>query len=377
MSDVADAERSSVRPPLARDALRLVLETALDAVVIMKSDGVVADWNDRAAAIFGWSRHEAVGRTMADLIIPERYREPHRLGLARYLETGEARVLGRRIEVSALKKSGEEFPVELSISPIREGENILFVGFLRDTTERDALRRARAEVARVTQRMAMGEMAASIVHEINQPLAAVAANANAGLRWLARTTPDLDEVRAALTRIINDSQRANEVIGAIRLMFKTEGLEKAPVDINKLIHEVLTLVRGDVDNQRVSVLTDLAAELPHVPANLAQLRQVIVNLVVNAVDAMSAVSDRERLLRVKTGVYDPSYSMIAVEDSGTGIDPKNVDSIFRPFFTTKSHGMGMGLSICRSIIENHGGRLAVIPAERHGSIFQVFLPSSA
>jgi signal transduction histidine kinase len=251
------------------------------------------------------------------------------------------------------------------------------VGFLRDTTERDALRRARAEVARVTQRMAMGEMAASIVHEINQPLAAVAANANAGLRWLARTTPDLDEVRAALTRIINDSQRANEVIGAIRLMFKAEGLEKAPVDINKLIHEVLTLVRGDVDNQRVAVLTDLAAELPHVPANLAQLRQVIVNLVVNAVDAMSTVSDRERLLRVKTGVYDPSYSMIAVEDSGTGIDPKNVDSIFQPFFTTKSHGMGMGLSICRSIIENHGGRLAVIPAERHGSIFQVFLPSSA
>ena len=172
-------------PASLQDGLRLVLETALDAVVVMKSDGVVADWNDRAAGIFGWSRDEAVGRTMADLIIPERYREAHRNGLQRYLQTGIGNVLGTRIEVAGLRKNGNEFPVELSISPIRDGKSILFVGCLRDITERNALRLGRGEISRVTQRLAMGEMAASIVREINRPLAAVTANANAGLRRLA------------------------------------------------------------------------------------------------------------------------------------------------------------------------------------------------
>jgi PAS domain S-box-containing protein len=165
------------------------LETALDAVVVMKSDGVVADWNDCAVGVFGWSREEAIGRTLAELIIPERYRDAHRNGLRRYLETGQGEVLGRRIEVSGLRKNGEEFPVELSISPLQDGESILFVGCLRDITERNALHLARVELARVTQMMAMGEMAASIAHEINQPLAAMVANANAGLRWIAPRHP--------------------------------------------------------------------------------------------------------------------------------------------------------------------------------------------
>jgi PAS domain S-box-containing protein len=191
MSTIADAEQNAPRPSPPRDALRLVLETALDAVVVMKADGVVADWNDRAVGVFGWSRDEALGRTMADLIIPERYREAHRIGLQRYLGTGRANVIGGRIEVSGLRKNGEEFPVELSISPVRDNGSMLFVGCLRDLTERNALRAARGDVARVTQRMAMGEMAASIVHEVNQPLAAVAANANAGLRWLAASPPQL------------------------------------------------------------------------------------------------------------------------------------------------------------------------------------------
>src|SRR5215469_16955365 len=145
-----------------RDELRPTLDTALDAVVVMKSDGVVADWNDRAVGVFGWSRDEAVGRIMADLIIPERYREAHRKGLRRYMESGKGEVIGRRIEVSGLRKNGEEFPVELSISPIQERDENLFIGFLRDITELQALRLARAELGRVTRKMAMGEMVASI-----------------------------------------------------------------------------------------------------------------------------------------------------------------------------------------------------------------------
>jgi PAS domain S-box-containing protein len=368
------ATRPHSIPAATQGALRLVLETALDAVVVMKSDGVVADWNDRAAGVFGWSRHEAVGRTMADLIIPKRYREAHRNGLRRYLETGTGSVLGTRIEVAGVRKNGKEFPVELSISPVRDSKNVLFVGCLRDLTESNALRLARGEVSRVTQRMAMGEMAASILREIGQPLGAIAANANAGLRRLADAAPDLDEVRSPFQCVVDDSQRANEVIEKIRLIFNPDPPTKVLLDVNKVIRDVIALVRGDIENQRVSVRTELANKLPQVQANLVQLQQGIVNLVTNAVEAMHGVANRRRVLRIKTEIYETSHLLITVEDSGTGIDPKDLDNILEPFFTTKTNRMGMGLSICWSIIANHGGRLAVSHGQPHGSIFQVFLP---
>ena len=361
-------------PAATLDALRLVLETALDAVVVMGSDGVVADWNDRAAAVFGWSRDEAVGRTMADLIIPDRYREAHRTGLRRYLETGIGSVLGTRIEVAGLRKNGKEFPVELSISTVQDGKSVLFVGCLRDITERNALRLARGEVSRVSQRMALGEMAASIVREIGQPLEEISANANAALRRLAGSAPDLDEVQSPLQSVVNDSQRATEVIEKIRLIFNPEPPTKALLDINKLIREVISLVLGEIESQGVSVRTELANDLPPVSANLSQLQQVIVNLVTNAVEAMHGVADPHRVLRIKTELYEARHLLITVEDSGTGINPNDLDSILEPFVTTKTARMGMGLSICWSIIANHGGRLAVTPGQPQGSIFQVFLP---
>jgi C4-dicarboxylate-specific signal transduction histidine kinase len=218
-------------------------------------------------------------------------------------------------------------------------------------------------------------MAASIAHEINQPLGAIVVNGNAGLRWLASATPDLDEARAAFKSIINDGHRASEVIASIRSMFKKDDQAKTLQDVNELVREVLTLVRGEAENQRVSVRMELFNELPQVPVNRVLLQQVIANLITNAVDAMSTVMNRARMLRVKTELNEFKYLLITVEDSGMGIDPKNIDRIFDPFFTTKSHGMGMGLSICRSIVEMHGGRLTVSPAQPHGSIFQVSLPT--
>jgi signal transduction histidine kinase len=285
--------------------------------------------------------------------------------------------LGKHIEVSGLKKNGEEFPVELSVSPIQDGELVLFVGCLRDISERHALRLAGVELARVMQMMAMGEMAASIAHEINQPLGAIVANGNATLRWLSRATPDFDRARSALQRVVNDSVRASEVISGIRLMFKNDSHEKAPQDVNGLVREVLKLMRVELENHHVSVHTELLDELPEVPANRVQLRQVIVNLVMNAIDAMNTVVNRARILRVRTEIYDLNYLLITIEDSGTGIDLKNFDRIFEAFFTTKSRGMGLGLSICRSIIESHGGRLSASPGQHYGSIFHVLLPSGA
>jgi PAS domain S-box-containing protein len=375
MSANADSGNVTLGASAPTDALRLVLETALDAVVVMRDDGTVADWNDQAVTVFGWTHEEAVGRGMADLIIPERYREAHKYGLKRYLSGGEATVLGRRIEVSGIRKNGEEFPIELSITPIR-GDSLLFVGFLRDMTERSALRQAQSEVARMTQRMAMGQMAASIVHEINQPLAAVAANADAGQRWLSRERPNIEEARAAFKRIVGDSRRASAIIDEIRLMFRHDGVTVTALDVNDLIRDVLSLLRGDLENHRISVDAALPDGLPPVSANVVQLRQVMVNLITNAADAMSTVMNRQRLLRLRTQAHEPDGLLITVEDSGSGIDPQHADRIFEPFFTTKSQGMGMGLSICRSIVEHHGGHLSVAPGRTHGSIFQVSLPAA-
>lgn len=373
MSASADPENPSTRASPPVDALRLVLATALDAVVLMSEHGVVAGWNDHAVTLFGWTRAEALGRTMADLIIPERYRAAHKHGLERYLASGQATVLGRRAEVSGIRKNGEEFPLELSIAAV-PGERLVFVGFLRDLTERNTLRQARAEVARMSQQMAMGQMAASIVHEINQPLAAIAANAGAGERWLSREHPDIEEARAAFKRVAGDSRRANAIIEEIRLMFRHDGVTLAALDVNALIREVLSLMRGDLDNHRIAIDTALSDGLAPVHANAVQLRQVMVNLISNAADAMSAVANRPRLLRLGTQTSEADGLLITVEDSGSGIDPNQAERIFEPFFTTKSHGMGMGLSICRSIVEHHGGQLSVAPGRTHGSVFQVSLP---
>jgi signal transduction histidine kinase len=250
---------------------------------------------------------------------------------------------------------------------------------LRATEERkraeDALRLARIELARVMQMTAMGQMAASIAHEINQPLAAIVAHGNAGLNWLARGTPDLHEVRECLERIVKDGFLAGEVIGGIRSMFKKNGRAETPHDANDIVREVLALMRGEIENQRVVIQSEFAEGLPQVSANRVQLQQVIVNLIMNAVDAMSAVADRARILRVKTEIHEFNSLLITVEDSGTGIDPKNINRVFDAFFTTKSQGMGMGLSICRSIIESHGGRLWMSPGQPYGSTFHVLLPT--
>jgi signal transduction histidine kinase len=252
------------------------------------------------------------------------------------------------------------------------------VAALRAAEERrrseDALRLARVELARVMRMTAASQMAASMAHEINQPLTAIVTNGRAGLHWLARSTPDVDEARAALERIINNGRHASDVIGGIRSMFKKDAPAKAPLDVNQIIREVFALLQDEIRSRQVSIQSELTGELPPVQASRVQLQQVLVNLIINAVDAMSSVTNRLRSLRVKTEMQGSDHLLITVEDSGTGIDVKDIDRIFDAFYTTKSHGMGMGLSICRSIVEGHGGRLSVSPAQPHGSTFHLLLP---
>jgi two-component system NtrC family sensor kinase len=230
------------------------------------------------------------------------------------------------------------------------------------------------ELARVSRLTTMGAMTASIAHEINQPLAAIAANANAGLRWLSRPAPDIEEVHAALKRINNDAHRASEVIQSVRSIFKKAPQQGASLNVNDVVLEVLALVHGELMNYHVAAKPDLDQFLPQVRADRVQLQQVVLNLVMNAVEAMGSVQDRARQLNVASRRHEPNGVLITVQDTGPGIDPDGKDRIFNAFFSTKSSGMGMGLFICRSIVEAHGGRLWATPAQPRGTIFHLVLP---
>jgi PAS domain S-box-containing protein len=217
-------------------------------------------------------------------------------------------------------------------------------------------------------------MSAAIAHEIKQPLAAIVTNANAGLRWLNRATPNLDEARVTLEDIAANAHRANEVVQSVRGIIAKTDQALTSLDISELIRETIALVRGDLEAAGIVVQLELAAQLPLISAHKGRLQQVILNVVTNAADAMRAVTDRGRVLTVKCGPEADNIAVL-VQDSGTGIDPKNIEQIFDPFFTTKSNGMGIGLAICRTIIQAHGGKLSASPAVPHGSVFRIILPA--
>jgi C4-dicarboxylate-specific signal transduction histidine kinase len=222
----------------------------------------------------------------------------------------------------------------------------------------------------------MGAMSASIAHEINQPLAAIVANGNAGLRWLARATPDLEEARAAFKRIVDDGNRASQVIASVRAMFGKDRGEKTRLDLNELIRKVLAVMHAEMEGQRISLHIDLSEGLSQVVGDRVSLQQVLLNLIMNAIEAMVFVADRPRLLSVTSEMHERQHVLIKVEDSGTGIDANDMGRIFDAYFTTKPDGMGLGLPLCRSIVEAHGGRLWASVATPHGSIFNVLLPST-
>jgi signal transduction histidine kinase len=223
--------------------------------------------------------------------------------------------------------------------------------------------------------LSMDVTAASIAHEVNQPLAAIVTNSEATIRWLSKSPPNLNEALEGLRTVIRDGNRASEIIAGIRAVFNRNTREKVSVNSNEIIRETIALFQSELQNGRVSVRTGLMEGLPRVVADKVQLQQVILNLIANAVDAMNSVSDRTRVLHVRSELDRSDGVLIMVEDSGPGIAPKDIDRIFEPFFTTKSSGMGMGLSICRSIIEAHGGRLTASTGQPHGSVFRIVLPA--
>jgi PAS domain S-box-containing protein len=258
------------------------------------------------------------------------------------------------------------------------GDLVQFVGSSMDISAskraEEALRQAQADLARVNRVTTMGELTASLAHELNQPIAAAVTNANTCLRWLTRDHPDVEEARAAAMRIVKDGTRAADIISRIRLLFKKGTPQREPEDVNEVIREMIVLLGGETTRYSISVRTDLAADLPQVMGDRVQLQQVLMNLMINGIDAMKDV-DGTRELAIKSQRGENEEVVLSVTDSGVGLPPHQADQIFNAFFTTKPHGTGMGLRISRSIIESHGGRLWAADNSPRGASFYFTLPA--
>jgi len=481
-----------------------VLETANDAVLSIDESSVILFANPATSRIFGYDPTELIGKPLT-LLMPEFLRKLHENGFRHYLATGQRHINWQGTELTALRKNGQEFPVEVSFGELTRDGHKVFTGFIRDISERkqaedklranertlrqltetipqmlwsaeadgaidycnqrvldytglpaeqvhgagwmetvhqddiekmalawtaavstgepfqyefrclraadrayrwcissalplrdekgrvmkwfgsvvdlhdwkeaqQALQMTQVELARVSRLTTMGELAASIAHEVNQPLTAVTNNGNACLRLHAARNLEPEVLRRALEEIVADGTRASAVIGRIRAFIKKTPAEKNELPINEVIEEVLALAGREIYENRILLERQLTTALPLVLADRVQLQQVLLNLIMNGIEAMKAVAAQTRELRVSSALTEQGSVLVAVEDTGTGLDPAIEQRIFEPFFTTKSDGLGMGLSICRSIIEAHGGRLWVSPRAPHGTVLRFTVP---
>jgi PAS domain S-box-containing protein len=483
-----------------------IVDSALDCIVTIDHEGCITEFNPAAEHTFGHRRDEVLGKHLADVIIPPSLREKHRQGFARYLATGEARVLGKRIEMTAVRADGSEFPAELAITRIPLEGPPSFTGYLRDITERkrarqelrrseaflaeaqhlsrigsfswriptdeitwseqlyrifqidrdaqvtfeligtrihpedlsifqehiersrrdrsdvqlefrlqmpdgavkyvhvaahirgdhdqleyigavqdvterrsseEALSKARSELSQVARVTSLGVLTASIAHEVNQPLSGIVTNASTCLRMLAADPPNVEGARETAWRTIRDGNRASEVITRLRALYGKKDPAIESLDLNEATREVLALSLSELQRNRVIVLQELADGLPLVAGDRVQLQQVILNLLRNASDAMSTVDDRQRQLLIRTEGDGDDRVRLTVQDAGVGFDPQAADRLFESFYTTKNDGMGIGLSVSRSIIESHHGRLWATLNNGPGATFSFSVPHAS
>jgi PAS domain S-box-containing protein len=487
---------------------RLIIDTALDAVVTMDASGKITSWNKQAQVVFGWNSTEAIGRLMSELIIPLPQRAAHERGLRHFLATGEGPLLRRRIEITAIRRDGVEFPVELEVMPLKLGEDWAFSAFIRDITDskqaeqklreselnlrqltetipemlwsatpdggfdycnarlldytgfaaqemmgnkwtrlihpddveptmrawmscvtsgaqfqvevriihasdrmyrwcvanalplldkdgrilkwhgtvvdmhdwkqaQETLRNTQAELANMTRVMTMGQLTASIAHEVNQPLSGIITNASTCLRMLDADPPNVEGARETARRTIRDGNRAAEIITRLRALFSKRQTTTESVDLNEATKEVTALLLSKLQRDGVVLRCELADDLPPVAGDRVQLQQVIMNLLQNASDAMVGVQDRSRQLLIQTQRDETDHVRLTVRDSGIGLDPQAANRLFDAFYTTKNGGMGIGLAVSRSIIENHRGRIWVEPKEGPGTTLSFSIPAGA
>jgi PAS domain S-box-containing protein len=480
-----------------------IVDSALDCILTIDHEGCITEFNPAAERTFGYRRNEVLGMPLANVIIPLSLREKHRQGFAHYLATGEARVLGKRIETTAVRADGSEFPVELTISRIPLEGPPSFTGYLRDITERkraeqelrrseaflaeaqylsrigsfswrvatdeitwseqlyrifqidrdaqvtfeligtrihpedlsvfhehiersrrersdmqlefrlqmpdgavkhvhvaahfrsshgrleyigavqdvterrsseEALSKARSELSHVARVTSLGVLTASIAHEVNQPLSGIVTNASTCLRMLGADPPNVEGARETVLRTIRDGNRAADMITRLRALFSKKSATTQSIDLNEATREVIALSLSELQRNRVMLRLELTHDLPLVTGDRVQLQQVILNLLRNASDAMSTIDDRARDLLIRTGPDDNDQVRLSISDVGTGFEPQAGDRLFQAFYTTKNEGMGIGLSVSRSIIENHHGRLWATPNDGPGVTFAFSIP---
>jgi PAS domain S-box-containing protein len=361
--------------------IRRLVDSNIIGIFIWSFEGKILEANDAFLRMLGYDREDVTANRLrwTDLTPPEWQERDAQL-------VEEIKKAGHLLpfEKEYFRKDGSRTPVLIGVATIEAGGD-QGVAFVLDLTERKEAeknlreterryREAQAELAHVTRVTTAGELTASIAHEVNQPLAAVLANAEACQLWLDRDTPNLDGARRSLEWIVKDGHRAAEVIRRVRGLLKKSDTQMIPLNINDVVNDVRALVQRELLNHQVSLRTELAPELPTVCGDRVQLQQVIINLVINGIEAMQEVTDRPRELTLRTRPDEDQRMLVTVKDCGIGISPAHADRLFNAFFTTKSSGMGMGLSICRSIIEAHGGRVWAEPNLPQGAIFHFTLP---
>jgi two-component system sensor kinase FixL len=338
----------------AQGNLRLSLAALPTAVVLVNRAGVIAFANGKAQALFGYPEEELLGRPL-ETLLPGRGRN------------GERR--GRR-------RDGSQFLAEVAVAPIESAEGSLALAAIVDVTERYELQRVRQELAHASRVSAMGELAGSLAHELNQPLTAILSNVQAAQRFMASGSPDcLAELREILADVVQETNRAGEVIRRMRALVKKGNLEVAPTVIESLVREVAGLVHSDAIVRGVRLALEIEPALPQVSCDRVQLQQVMLNLLLNAFDALKDRPHAERLVTVRVARNGEVGVHVAVHDTGTGLTGDKLDRIFKPFYTTKREGLGLGLSISRSIIEAHGGRLTAENNPGKGATFRFTLPA--
>jgi two-component system sensor kinase FixL len=381
--DISDTIAKEAALEYSRSVLQTMFATSPDGIITIDPKGTVLTFNPTAEDLFGYSEADVVGKNVK-LLMPEPYQGEHDGYLARYLETGEKRIIGIGREVTAQRKDGTTFPMELAVGEMEIGGRKLFTGFIRDISRRrdaeerlelsqDRLKELQSEFVQVSRLSAMGEMAATLAHELNQPLSAMMNYAQATRRMLQASAAE-DTVRLVelMTKAVEQATRAGEIIRRLRTFVAQGETEKSLDDISDVVNEACALALVGARSDGVETTMSLAADLPEVLMDRIQIQQVVVNLIRNSLDAMD--NQERRTIAIKTAIDEDNALVVSVADNGPGLDEEIAEKLFQPFNSSKTDGMGIGLSISRTIIEQHGGRIWSTPNDGGGAIFSFTLP---
>lgn len=368
--DITELKRS-------QENFRLAVEASPSAMVMVNQQGRIVMVNAQAEKMFGYAREELIGQSV-EALVPDQYRIGHPAYRAEFFAAPQARPMGVGRELFGQRKNGSKVPVEIGLNPVHTPEGLFVMASIIDITERKQAERESAEqrneLAHLSRAAMLGELSGSLAHELNQPLAAILSNAQAAQRMLGRGTGNIDEFLEILKDIVEDDRRAGEVIKRLRALLRKDEAQHRVLDINEVVREVLKLMRSDLLNRNVAVSTDLATGLPRVVGDRVQLQQVLLNLSINGCDAMDGEPGDCRLT-LRTAAAAGGEIEVSVVDRGRGIPPEHLERIFEPFVSTKAEGLGMGLTICRTIVAAHHGRLWAANNADRGARFCFTLPA--